>query len=63
MHHAFASWLAESDRKPIFTHEVLTGSCDVCKAGFALATSLPPTCCIHTLLVALGLAVRSPGNL
>lgn len=53
MHHAFASWLAESDGKPGFTHAVLTASCDVCKAMLALALSLPPTCCVHTLLIAL----------
>lgn len=53
MHRACASWLAETDGKPVFTQAVLTGSCNVCKAMLALALSLPPSCCVHTLLVAL----------
>lgn len=58
MHHAFVSWLAESDGMPVFTHAVLT--CDVLKATLTLSLSLPPTCCVHTLLIALWLALLSP---
>lgn len=63
MHRACASWLAETDGKPVFTQAVLTGSCNVYKAVLALALSLPPSCCVHTLLVALRLALLSLGNL